>query len=251
MTNNIINSSPSFQLPSITIITATYNAEGVLPTLIESLRAQTDKAFDWVVADGASTDNTLKLLAEIKDLNLVVDSHPDFGIYDAFNRAIKIASGEYYLALGADDKLYPEAIASFRHAANTSDADLVTAQIFSDGCTHKLKCSWPWLYGPFAYVSGHAVGTLIRKSLHEVYGMYSPRFPIAADQLFLKKACNSGVRIMKAGFVAGEYCTHGISSTDVLGALTEGFRIQLLTGEHRFWQLLIFLARLVKNYRRL
>ena len=76
----------------LTVITATYNAEKYLPNLIKSLREQTCKDFEWIVADGSSTDRTLELLSEVKDLNLVVSSEPDFGIYDALNRAIKLAS---------------------------------------------------------------------------------------------------------------------------------------------------------------
>jgi glycosyltransferase involved in cell wall biosynthesis len=125
----------------ISIITATYNAGDRLPRLIESLRAQSDLDFEWVVMDGASTDGTLDLLAEVKDLNLVLDTRPDFGIYDAINRAIEVAGGEYYLVLGADDIIYPETVASFRRVASNSDADLITAQIFADGRIHGVRLS--------------------------------------------------------------------------------------------------------------
>ncbi|CCE21765.1 glycosyltransferase [Methylotuvimicrobium alcaliphilum] len=237
--------------PTLSIITATYNAASVLPRLIESLRLQTDQDFEWVVADGASSDNTLELLAQVKDLNLAVDSRPDFGIYDALNRAVTMASGKYYLVLGADDRLFPEAVAAFRSAVDDSDVDIITAKVFADGIVHSVRRPWPWLYGQFAYVSSHAVGTAIRKGLHEKFGLYSHRFPMAADQYFLKKVGDSGANIVKADFVAGEFSTEGTSGNDILGALTECFRVQLATGEHRFFQLVIFLARLFKNYRRL
>src|SRR5699024_1576503 len=91
----------------LSIITATFNAVEYLPTLIESLRKQQDKDFEWVVADGASTDGTLELLESIDDLNIQITSREDFGIYDALNRGIKACSGEFYLVMGADDVLYP------------------------------------------------------------------------------------------------------------------------------------------------
>ena len=235
----------------ISIVTATYNAADHLPRLIASLRAQTDRAFEWVVSDGASTDKTIELLSDIYDLNIVLDSRPDFGIYDALNRAIELSKGEYYLVLGADDMIYPDTISSFRRIIDTSDADLITAQIFADGHICNFRRPWSWLYGAFAYISSHAVGTLIRKRLHQQNGMYSTRFPIAADQLFIKQACRNGARIIKANFVSGEYSINGTSGVDIVGTLSESFRIQLLTGENRFMQLIIFLLRLVKNYRRL
>jgi glycosyltransferase involved in cell wall biosynthesis len=235
----------------ISIITATYNAAEHLPRLIASMRAQSDQDFEWIVADGASTDATLDLLAAVKDLKLVIDTRRDFGIYDALNRAVGMAHGEYYLVLGADDTLYPETIASFRRVAIHSDADLITARVFAGGRIIGVRRPCPWLYGPFAYVGSHSVGTLIRKRLHKVHGLYSQHYPIAADQFFLKKAGDGGARIIKADFVAGEFSTKGTSGNDVLGSLTEGLRVQLLTGEKRVWQIMIFLARLLKNYRKL
>ena len=94
-----------FKMPFISIITATYNAAPYLPRLIHSLRGQDFKNFEWVVADGGSSDETLEILSQVDDLNLIVDSRPDQGIYDAFNRAVALSSGDYILFLGADDYL--------------------------------------------------------------------------------------------------------------------------------------------------
>jgi len=114
--------------PSLSIVTATYNAAAHLPALIESLRGQTDKDFEWIIADGGSNDETQVILNAVRDLNILLDSRPDFGIYDALNRAIKLTTADYYLVLGADDYLYPEAVASFRKVLFDSGADIVSAQ---------------------------------------------------------------------------------------------------------------------------
>ena len=83
--------------PLISIVTATYNAAAHLQGLIASIKAQTDRDFEWVVADGSSSDDTLDILKRIEGVSMLVDSQPDYGIYDAFNRAIKLARGDYYL----------------------------------------------------------------------------------------------------------------------------------------------------------
>ena len=238
-------------MKKISLVSATYNVVDHLPRLIESLRTQTNQDFEWIVADGGSTDATLDMLAEVEDLNIVLDSRADFGIYDALNRAISMSTGQYYLVLGADDFLYPDAVNLFYQVIKKREADLITTKVNIDGVICSVRHPWPWLYGQFAYVSGHAVGTLINKQLHNKYGMYSSRFPIAADQLFLKRAGDDNVDIVEVDFVAGYFSLAGVSSHDILGSLTEGFRVQLTTGESRFWQLLIFIARLIKNYRRL
>jgi len=89
----------------VSIITASYNAEKYIPRLVSSLLSQYNSNFEWVVVDGESTDKTLEILKKVSGINLIVDSRPDSGVYDAFNRAVQIASGDYILFLGADDFL--------------------------------------------------------------------------------------------------------------------------------------------------
>ena len=239
---------------SISVITATFNAGGRIAALIESLCQQTDTDFEWVVVDAQSKDNTLDLVAQRgQGLRCVVVCEPDFGIYDALNKGVKAAGGEYYLVIGADDVLEPQAIANYRAALRAGDgqADIVTARV---RCATGIIAPRPgkaWLYGQQGYVSSHAVGSLIRRSLHERFGHYSRRFPIAADQYFIKTAVGGGAVVQVADFIAGEYANDGTSSTDVAGALSEIFRVQLLTEKGRLLQVLLYLARLLKNYRRL
>ncbi|OYV85676.1 MAG: hypothetical protein B7Z63_05145 [Ignavibacteriae bacterium 37-53-5] len=96
-----LSDSETEKQPTISVVTATWNAAQHLPGLITSLQGQTDKEFEWVVADGASDDGTLELLRSVTGLNIVISSQQDFGIYDALNRAIRIASGDYYIVCGA------------------------------------------------------------------------------------------------------------------------------------------------------
>jgi glycosyltransferase involved in cell wall biosynthesis len=237
-------------VPTISVITATFNAAKVLPSLIESLRAQSDRNFEWVVADGASNDGTVDILRNAGDVVSHWISEPDFGIYDALNKAVKLATGEYYLVVGADDTLFPDAMRNFLDAADTSKADIVAAQVKSGERIHHVRRGPSWLFGQFSYVAAHAVGTLFRRQLHERFGYYSRRYPIAADALFIKKACQGGATVYAADFVAGEFGQGGTSSVDVAGSLSEFFRVQLET-ESKLPQLALYALRLIKNYRRL
>ena len=245
-----MNDNINVKRPSISIVTATCNAANHLPRLIDSLRGQTDKDFEWVVADGASEDGTLDMLKAVTDLNVVISSQADSGIYDALNRAIKASSGAYYLVSGADDILYPDAIVSFRTIATEQQPDIINAKVMADGRPGAARRPWPWLYGGFAYVNSHAVGVLIKKSLHQQFGYYSLSYPLVADQLFLKKAGDAGVKTVSSDFFAGEFGMHGSSGKDVLGVITESFRVQLATGENKLVQTALFLVRLIKNFRK-
>lgn len=229
----------------ISVITATYNAMAHLPVLVESLRGQTDKYFEWVVADGASTDGTVEYLKSIVDLNVKVISQEDFGIYDALNRGIKACSGEFYLVMGADDILYANAIQTFRSGIN-KNVDIVTATIDFGDYVSKPRRRMSWLYGQFSFVSGHAVGSLFRKSLHDVYGYYSKRFPIAADQHFILKAVKGGAKVKFLDEVLGKHELLGVSACDSLGTITEWYRVQVDVGFNRYIQTLLVLLRIIK-----
>lgn len=231
---------------TVSIITATYNAANELPDLIASLRAQTDRDFEWVVIDGASTDTTTNLLKASGDVVSKWLSEPDFGIYDALNKAIRLSSGKYYLVLGADDRLFPEAITRFKHAASTSRADIVSAGINKDGTVSFGKSGNSWLHGMFAYVSGHSVGTLIRRNLHQEFGEYSRRFPVAADMYFIKRVCQARATVLhRANFVVGEHGTTGVSSMDKAATFCDCFRVQLETEPGKLTQILLFIAKLL------
>lgn len=229
----------------ISIITAVYNAENFIEDLIRSLRSQTYKNFEWIVVDGASTDKTLEILNDIKDLNIIIISEPDFGIYDAINKGIKKSSGEYYLVLGADDKLFEFALEIYSKSIN-ANSDIITANILNNNRIISPNIGPAWRSGMFHWISQHSVGTLIRKSLHDQYGYYSSKFPIAADQLFIKNCAINGARFLSVKDIVGEFGSNGVSSTDKIGGLSEYYRIQLITGENKLIQTILFFARLTK-----
>lgn len=242
------------QKVTLSVITAIYNGESSVSHLISSLLSQNDNDFEWVVADGSSTDSTLEILKRSKSnfSSLIVDSRKDFGIYDALNRAIEISSGDYYIVLGADDLLYPNAIEVYKKECAISGAELVTCpyHIGKTVANVRPRC-WPTIYSQFAYVSGHAVGLAIKKSLHKKVGYYSRSYPIAADQKFILEAINSGAKVHKFNEIIGRFGEGGISSADSLGALTESLRINIGLGMSAPIQFIIFIAKILKNRKKI
>jgi glycosyltransferase involved in cell wall biosynthesis len=232
---------------TISIVTATYNCAAELRNLVESLRAQSDRNFEWVVADGGSTDGTLEFLRSIPDIRPAITSQPDFGIYDALNRAIRLASGGYYIVAGADDRLATDAIANFRRAIEQHRADMVIATVMHGRHHFKIKKGPSWLVGEKAYIAHHSLGTAFRKDLHEKFGLYSRKFPIAADSLFVLRACKGGATRHVSDFVAGLVGCDGVSEADWAGSATEIFRVQLIVGCALIPQVLLLLLRILKG----
>lgn len=238
-------------LPKISIITATYNAANHLPQLINSLRSQTNKNFEWVVADGGSTDLTLDILQSVKDLNIVLSSQTDFGIYDALNRAIKQSSGEYYVVIGSDDVFMPETIENFLKELD-GISTVITAPINVNNKIYHLSSLPIFWSGYRTKICGHSIATLFKKSLHDKYGYYSKKYPIAADYDFMMKLIVNDEKIKACSFTAGKFGTTGVSVTDSLGSSAEVMRVMVSHGYSTTVQVAIFILRLLLGniYRR-
>lgn len=239
----------------LSVLTATLNAMRHLPLLVESLRQQTDQDFEWVVIDGGSTDGTKEWLESLTDLPLMLSSESDFGIYDALNKAVKRAGGEYYLVVGADDILDPHAIENYKKLGADSGADILTAAVEFSCCMKLLRRPQgpAWLRGQMAYVTCHSVGAVFRKALHEqdAVGFYSRAYPICADQLFIKRAVQAGARVAVGDFLAGRFGAGGVSTVNIPGVLTEFFRVQLQTERIKSLQVILFILRLLKHFPKL
>jgi glycosyltransferase len=239
---------PATPHPSITVITATLNCGKHLPGLVRSLLSQIDQEFDWVVVDGGSHDDTLTIVQTFPAHRLTVSSEKDFGIYDALNRGITLARGDYYLVVGADDELYPEAVQNFRAVAAARRWDLVAANVEIGDAIARPMAGCRWLRGGNAFVASHSVGTLIRRELHRECGNYSPKYPNCADMHFLLTVIGrSPTAIGAAGFIAGRFGTRGTSSIDRLCSESDAFRIQIALGQNRWIQLPLYVLRLMRT----
>lgn len=238
----------------LSIITATFNAEKYLPNLIESISMQSDKDFEWVVADGLSTDETIDILnkAKLKINNLVVDSRIDTGISDAINRAIRLSSGEYFVIIGADDTFHPNAIYNFKKYLNKFKPDILCSKVMSDGKELKIRRpSWLWLYGSSAKIACTAIGTAYNKSLVSKVGYFDTKMQIYADGLFALKAIKNGSKIVNVDFISGNFAMGGISNSNPLISFSEDFRTKLICGFNLYIQLFLFSLRVIKSRKRI
>lgn len=90
-------------MPLFSIITVTYNAAATLPPTLASVAAQTFRDYEHIIIDGASTDGT-QAMATAAGATLL--SEPDDGLYDAMNKGLDIASGDYIIYLNAGDAFH-------------------------------------------------------------------------------------------------------------------------------------------------
>lgn len=236
--------------PSLTVVTAALNAGDQLLGLADALAQQSDRNFRWVVADGLSSDGSIERLNERKYAWCTVLRERDFGIYDALNRGVRASQTTHYVVLGADDRPDPLMIANYRQLV-AGGTGIGAARVRHGKATILPGQGRPWLRAHRAYVAHHSVGVAICKELHLKHGYYSKRFPIAADQYFILRACQDRATVVRYGdFTAGTFGVSGLSSTDSMGALCEIFRIQLELQQTKLVQILLFSFRIWREYFR-
>lgn len=183
--------------PKVSIITACYNSGNTLKQTIESVLNQTYTNIELVLIDGGSRDNTIELIKSYetkftkKNLNYRWITEPDKGIYDALNKGITLATGEFIGVLGSDDWLELDALSN---VIDTYNCDKSVELIF--GAVKFYRNEEPayteQIYPIELYRrTMHHQGIVYRKSLHEKFGYYSLNNKVSSDYEFLLK-CKLG-----------------------------------------------------------
>ncbi len=94
--------------PKFSIITVTYNAGAVLEDTIQSVITQTYRNVEYIIVDGGSKDHTLDIINRYREHIHTLVSEPDKGLYDAMNKGIRLATGDYLCFLNAGDELHED-----------------------------------------------------------------------------------------------------------------------------------------------
>lgn len=124
----------SYQDPLLTIIIPTYNSSATLDATLESIYNQTFKNVEVLIMDGLSTDKTLELVGKFQKygLNIISFSEADDGIYDAMNKGIVRAKGNWIYFLGSDDTLYENTtLEKFAGLKELSGAEVIYGNVVS------------------------------------------------------------------------------------------------------------------------
>lgn len=217
--------------PLVTVITATYNAQKDLEGSIKSVIAQSYSNIQYIIIDGGSTDDTLKIIKKYEKYISIVISEKDKGIYDAWNKGLKLATGDWLAFLGADDEYLPDAIHNYVNQLKTVDhttLDIITSKVMlvdqNNLEVRVIGSAWKWNDFKRYMCTAH-VGSLHSKSFFETYGMYNTNYKIVGDYEILLRA----KQFLKAAFlndITVKMKMGGISNQDN-SALVEAFKAKV------------------------
>lgn len=201
----------------LSIITINLNNIKGLRRTIDSVICQTWRDFEWIIIDGGSTDGSKELLEHNQHFFSYWSSEPDKGIYNAMNKGISHAVGDYLIFLNSGDCLHDDEVLSkiFRNEIN---ADVIYGDLVIDSKDHSFIAHFP-AHLTFHFLLCNSIGhpaSLIRTTLLKESG-YSEEFRIVSDWYKFIELFREGKLFHHIDVVIADFDSTGVSSNTEKG----------------------------------
>lgn len=219
----------------ISIITVTYNSEKTLIETIDSIRKQQDEDLEYIIVDGGSSDNTLRIIKQNQDIITNWISEPDKGISDAFNKGIRMTTGEIIGIINSDDKLNENALKIVRSAFDDkTDILFGNCIYFGKGQRTYINKANPNVKELYNKMSIMHPATFIRKTAYQTYGMFNVDFKCAMDRELLLRMLTKGAHFKYIDKELAWYRVGGSSRRNVFTkTFPEDERISIMYGKSK------------------
>ncbi len=199
----------------ISIITINRNNADGLNQTIQSVVSQSYKNLEYIVIDGASTDDSVKIIEKFNSNIKYWVSEKDLGIYDAMNKGISKAKGDYLLFLNSGDYLYSEHCIQDVFSKQPNTELIACDMVFEKPNNKKVLQQQPDQLS-FFYMMRTSLwhpATFIKRKLFNDFGLYNVNYKIASDyDFFLKVTMVKQVTYCHIPVTLSVYNTEGISS---------------------------------------
>lgn len=219
--------------PLFTIITVTYNAEATLPATLKSVSEQTFSMFEYLIIDGKSADSSVRLAREASIPNCKIVSEPDGGLYDAMNKGLGMAQGDYVIFLNAGDTFHtPVTLEHIADAVLENDyPGVVYGQTdIVDSSRNKLRdrhLRAPEVLTTASFSDGMVVCHQAFIVLRKIAGNYLMRFKYSSDYEWCIRCLQRSHRNLYIDEVLIDFLSEGMTSRHHLRSLIERFRIMI------------------------
>jgi glycosyltransferase involved in cell wall biosynthesis len=195
--------------PKVSIVTVCYNAEDFIEETILSVLDQTYFNIEYIIIDGKSTDNTLKIIDKyIKDISILV-SEKDNGVFDAMNKGIKISTGDWVIFMNAGDTFYSENTVTLLNLNNKEEIALVYGNTITSNIT-RSPFSQKSLYFGMIYACHQS--TVYNKRLLEGTLFYDTKFHLFGEFDLASRIYNKKLKTEYLNLTISNYLGGGISS---------------------------------------
>ena len=248
-------SFPLKKKPFFSIITVVRNGENTIEKTIKSVANQTFKEFEYILIDGKSTDKTLEKINKYKKNISKIVSEKDRGIYDAFNKGMKLSNGEFICIVNCGDTLRKNALKIInKYITRYPELDFIFGSVKKHwGVLHgykpeKIKYSW-------GFYSSHSTGFYIKNSSAKKLGFYNIKYKYHADYDYFYRMIvhnqMSGIATKKNEIV-GIFRRGGFSSTIHFRKMFfEELKIRYNNNQNIFEIVIIAIYKFFKHFNKL
>ncbi len=215
--------------PFLSIITIVYNnAKGIERTLLSVLN-QTYKPIEYIVIDGGSDDGTLDILQKYETSISKFISEPDKGIYDAMNKGLALATGDYVLFMNSGDEIYaPDTVEKVFACADNADiyygeTEMINNKLESLGRRrHKAPDEFTWKSFKYGMNISHQA-IYVKRSLTIPYNQSN--YQLSADIDWILNIAKRSSKIVNTRQYVAKYLVGGMSKKKHLQSLKERYQI--------------------------
>jgi glycosyltransferase involved in cell wall biosynthesis len=202
--------------PVFSIVVPTYNSGRTLSTVLDSILHQDFANFEVLIIDGASKDDTLLIAKQFNDPRIRVLSEPDSGAYNAMNKGIALAKGDWVYFLGSDDKLADNnVLRKVADAITMNTCELLYGNV-------KMVGEASWAENGAIYDGPFTIEKLVAKNIchqaifykKEVFaklGLFKEEYKVCADWDFNHR-CFASVRCQYVDIIVADFFAGGIST---------------------------------------
>ncbi len=225
-------------MPKLSIITINLNNREGLEKTIKSVVNQTFKDYEYIVVDGNSTDGSVEIIGKYEDKIYFSISERDTGVYNAMNKGIHHARGEYCLFLNSGDYLYSENTLAEVFSKERKE-DIVYGNMIIEYASGKKELGKM----PDQITMEHMIKdtlwhpvSFIKRDIFERFGLYREDLKITADydfflkNIFINKVITCHIPVPIAVFLLGGMSSHP-SNTEILKSEREKVQLQYFDKE--------------------
>lgn len=222
-------------MPKFSIITINYNDSQGLKNTIGSVVGQSWKDYEFLVIDGNSTDGSKEIIARNRGKITYALSEPDTGVYNAMNKGILAAKGDFVIFMNSGDLFHNDQVLEKANALIDGSADIYYGDVIVKKPASERHKTYPDQL-TFSYFYTNALchqATFIRRQLFHDHFLYNENYKIYSDgEFFLYTICKIGVPYKHIHLTVAIYDFTGISSNPKYEKLHEQERMQSI---HKFF----------------
>lgn len=214
--------------PVLSVITIVYNNVRDIERTMLSVLNQTYANIEYIVIDGASTDGTKDIIERYRNRIATYVSEPDNGIYDAMNKGLALATGDYILFMNSGDELYdPLTVASVFSAEADADIYYGETEMYNEELKslgqrrHTTPQRFTWKSFKYGMSISHQA-IYIKRRITEPYDV---QYKYSADIDWIIKAAKKANKVVNTNRYVAKYLVGGISKQKHLDSLKERFHI--------------------------